>query len=108
MEQESLAARQARAEAEQTFRAAFDQSPIATAILDHELRYSHVNAAWLRLLGFERDELMGKTPLDLTHPDDRSADQPLISALVSGEIQSYSREKRYLHRDGSIVHVLLH
>jgi PAS domain-containing protein len=62
------AARPMRAEAEQTFRAAFDQSPIATAILDQELRYSHVSAAWLLLLGFQREELLGKTPLDITPP----------------------------------------
>jgi PAS domain S-box-containing protein len=107
-EREVLAACVARAEAAETFRSVFDQSPIAMAILDAGVRYTHINAAWTRILGYERAEFLGKTPLDVTHPDDRDAEEPLLSALVDGSIRSYSREKRYVRRDGTTVHVLLH
>jgi PAS domain S-box-containing protein len=107
-EREALAASMAQAAAAETFRTVFDQSPIAMAILDANIRYTHVNAAWTRILGYERAELVGKSPVELTHPDDRAADEPLLAALVSARVQTYSCEKRYLRRDGSVVHVLLH
>jgi PAS domain S-box-containing protein len=107
-EREELIARLARLRVEQTFRAAFDQSPIATAILRADLTFSHVNAAWVRLLGYERHELVEMKPADLTHPDDLAEDEPLVAALCRGDIQAYSRDERYLRRDGSSVHVAVH
>lgn len=95
-------------EAAEKFKSVFDQSPIATAILDRSLRYIHVNDAWTRTLGYELAELLGKAPADITHPDDRAEDAELVRRLASGETRAYSREKRYVRRDGTIVHVLLH
>ncbi|HVU03456.1 MAG TPA: PAS domain S-box protein [Polyangiaceae bacterium] len=92
----------------QKFRAVFDQSPIAMAILHPDLTYAHVNEAWTRILGYELGELRGKVPADITHPDDRSTDAPLVEALVNGRLSRYTCEKRYVRRDGSVVHVLLH
>lgn len=108
LEREALAAHVARAEAAETFRTVFDQSPIAMAILDGDVRYTHVNAAWTAILGYAAAELVGKTPADITHPDDRAGDEPYLTALVAGRITSYSLEKRYVRRDGAVVHVELH
>jgi PAS domain S-box-containing protein len=91
-----------------TFRAVFEQSPIAMAILDGDLKYTHVNTAWTRTLGYEARELVGKGPAEFTHPDDRAEDVVLVDALVRGEIPVYTRDKRYLRRDGSVVYVQLH
>ncbi|HEV8547868.1 MAG TPA: PAS domain S-box protein, partial [Polyangiaceae bacterium] len=107
-ERQAMAARIARTEALETFRTVFDQSPIAMAILNADVRYTHINAAWTRILGYERGELLGKTPAAVTHPDDQASDEPFVTGLVTGSIDTYSREKRYLRRDGSVVHVLLH
>jgi PAS domain S-box-containing protein len=38
-----------------------------------------------------------------THPDDRERQRPLNDALVRGEIDRFSIEKRYVHPDGRVV-----
>lgn len=78
------------------------------AILDQEAKYSYVNAAWTRVLGYQQDELVGLSPAEFTHPADRAEDARLVAAILSGEIDTYTREKRYVRADGSVVHALLH
>src|SRR5205085_11065197 len=40
-----------------------------------------------------------------TFPDDLSADVQQLAPLLRGELPSFSRDKRYLRKDGSIVWV---
>jgi signal transduction histidine kinase len=49
--------------------------------------------------------LLKKTFLDITHPDDRAYDKELIERAKSQETPSWTIEKRYIHKDGSIVWV---
>jgi PAS domain S-box-containing protein len=93
---------------EERFKTIFEHSPIAMAILDERLMYAHVNSAYTSLLGYSPSELAGKTPAAITHPEDRAQDEKLIESLSRSESQAYTREKRYLRRDGTIVYVLLH
>ncbi len=44
---------------------------------------------------------------DITHPDDLEADLGQARAVLAGEIRSYRMEKRYLHKDGRVVWVML-
>jgi|SRR5579862_1880233 len=64
-----------------------------------------VNRSFCTLLGYERDELLRRHYRDLTHPDDVERDQALFRQLMAGEIPSYSIDKRYLHRQGTPIHV---
>ena len=57
------------ADSEQLFRAMFDRSPIATALLTEDRRIAPVNAACAQLLGRDADELMGRTAAELARPD---------------------------------------
>lgn len=57
------------ADSEQLFRAMFDRSPIATALLTEDRRITRVNAACAQLLGRDADELMGRTAAELARPD---------------------------------------
>jgi diguanylate cyclase (GGDEF)-like protein/PAS domain S-box-containing protein len=59
------------------------------------------------MLGYAPDELVGVAFTEFTHPDDVGADVALFEALMRGERDNYQLEKRYLHRDGRIVDVLL-
>jgi hypothetical protein len=48
--------------------------------------------------------LEGKTLKDITHPDDYAREMDHITAsLASGVDQTYKTEKRYLHKDTSLV-----
>ena len=57
------------ADSERLFRAMFDQSPIAIALLTEDQRITRVNAAFEKLLGRAAADLVGGTAAELTHPD---------------------------------------
>jgi PAS domain S-box-containing protein len=68
-------------------------------------RWLRVNEAYCRMLGYTREALLGTSFRELTHPDDMAEDDEFVSAVAAGETSSLERERRYLHRDGSIVWV---
>lgn len=90
------------------FRRMFDQSPIGSAIVSLDYRFMRVNAALARLVGREPEELIGRTFMEITHPDDVAADMDLAARVSRGEIEQYTMEKRYLRKDGAVVWVQLH
>ena len=55
------------------------------------------------ILGFPSSELVGKTLQEVVHPDDLEPNLALFDLLVRGELPSFSMEKRFIRRDGSIV-----
>jgi diguanylate cyclase (GGDEF)-like protein/PAS domain S-box-containing protein len=57
------------ADSEQLFRAMFDRSPIAIALLTTDDRVTRVNAACEELLGRDAAELLGRTATELSRPD---------------------------------------
>lgn len=91
---------------EEKFRSTFDLAPIGMAITDLEGHYEQVNQAWSQIIGYSVEELLQKNFLDFTHPDDRADDISLNNALSAGETTQFQREKRYIAKDGSIIHVI--
>ena len=89
------------------FAASFQASAIGKAIIDLSGRCVQVNTSFAGMLGYTTQELVGVPFADFTHPDDLEADLHLFDAVMRGERDSYQLEKRYLHRDGSIIDVLL-
>ena len=66
-----------------------------------------MNRALSDLLGYPVGELVGRMPWELSHRDDRAEERAGFQRIVRGEATSYSAEKRYLHRAGHVVYVLL-
>ncbi len=58
-------------------------------------------------MGRSEKDLVGSTFQDITHPDDLEADLDQVRRVLDGEISSYRREKRYIHREGRVVWVVL-
>lgn len=58
------------ADSEQLFRAMFDQSPIAIALLTEDQRIIRVNGAFEKLLGRAAATLLGSTAAELSRPTD--------------------------------------
>jgi len=93
-------------ESEERFRAAFEQAGVGMALRGIDPR----NSRWLRvnqklcdILGYTKEELLQLTSVEVTPPEDRHLAIDYNEKLLSGEIASYSREKRYLRKDGSSV-----
>jgi diguanylate cyclase (GGDEF)-like protein/PAS domain S-box-containing protein len=97
----------ALAEAQAAFRHAFDDAPIGIGLVDVEGRILRVNRSFARMLQRTREELLGMSVVDLTHPDDRASSQAERDRLVRGDSESYRVEKRYLRADGSVIWVSL-
>ncbi len=85
------------------FRAIFEDSPVGICVVDKDLRVVNVNAAYCELLGRTEAEVMAAFVPDYTHPDDRQRDAEAMPKLLSGELERYRAEKRYIRKDGTIV-----
>jgi PAS domain S-box-containing protein len=84
--------------------AAFENAPMALAFaLPGEGRFSAVNARLCKLLGYTRQELLEKTVLETTHPDDRERSAEVMQRLAGGGAREVALGKRLLRKDGSAV-----
>ena len=94
-------------ESESRFKGAFDYSAIGMALVSKEGKWLKANVSLCKMLGYAEEELLTKTFQDITHPDDLEMDLNYVSQLLAGEIETYSMEKRYFHRQGEIIWILL-
>ena len=102
---ESVRAREAElSESERKFREAFDLVGVGLTQADREGRFTLVNRHFCEMLGYSREELIGKRFVDVTHSDDQRDDELLIRNTVEQrEVVSISKEKRYVRKDGSVM-----
>lgn len=92
---------------EAQFRGAFENSAIGIALLSPKGRWIEVNDSLCSILGYSKDELLNLMFHDVTHPDDLKTDLAIMRDLAEGKQSAYHAEKRYYHKNGSIVWVLL-
>jgi PAS domain S-box-containing protein len=94
---------QALRESEERYRATFDNAAVGIAHVGLDGRWLRFNDALCRFLGYAREELLGMTFGDVTHPDDLEANWAQAKALAAGAADTFSMEKRYIRKDGSVV-----
>lgn len=58
-----------------------------------------VNPAWSALLGWNSEELIGRSYLEFIHPDDHPSSESALAVASSTGLPTY--ENRYRHKDGS-------
>lgn len=97
-----------RLRAEESIRAseaeleAYLMSPaVGVAITDPEDRWITVNDRLCEMLGYSREELVGRTFQDVTHPEDRTVHLQGSRELLDGKLKTLVVEKRYVRKDGS-------
>ncbi len=90
-------------ESMERYRLMVEASPDAT-LINYGDRIVYANPAALRLLGAGRmEQIVGKSPVDVVHPDDLAAARERISRIEAGEPVSGLHEQRFLRLDGSAV-----
>ena len=92
---------------EQTFRRYFDLDLVGMVTSSPQTGLLQVNDRVCEMLGYERSELLAMTWVQLTHPDDVAADVAQYNRIVANESDGYSLDKRYVRRDGSVMHAAL-
>mgnify|MGYP001136909649 CR=1 FL=1 len=92
---------------EQLFRKIYDHMAVGIARVSIDFRIEAANHAYCRMLGYSEQELIGKHLKDITHPETLEENLEKQSLLTRGEIDHYRMEKRFIHKNGSVVHGML-
>jgi len=85
---------------EERFRATFEQAPLAISHSTPAGDWLRVNRRFVEMFGYRQDELAALTWRDLNHPDEYATRERNYRSLIDGEVQTVTREKRYLRRGG--------
>jgi PAS domain S-box-containing protein len=88
---------------EERFRRYFDLGLIGMATTSPAKGIIEVNDEICRILGYDRSELLQKSWAEMTHPDDLEADVAQFNRVLSGEIEGYTLDKRWIRKDGRII-----
>src|SRR5882672_6287389 len=94
-------------DSEARFRGIFENAAVGIARVAPDGRWLEVNQRLCDIVGYSREELMTKTFGDITHPGDLEQDLRAMRRMSAGELDTYLREKRYYHKNGSVVWVNL-
>lgn len=94
-------------ESENKFRSAFDNSSLGMALTLPEGKWMKVNKSFCDILGYSEKELTNTNFEEITHPDDIETSMYYSDLLKNNIVNKYQIEKRYIHKDGHIVWVLL-
>jgi len=86
---------------EERFRTTFYNAAIGMALMANDGYFMKVNHALCRILGYSEEELLGKTWVEITNPDDLPGCYDWLKRVKAGSQSSY--EKRFIHKLGHLV-----
>jgi diguanylate cyclase (GGDEF)-like protein/PAS domain S-box-containing protein len=92
-------------ELELRFQATFEQAAVGIAHVGLEGRIIRVNGRLAEILGYGKDELVGRNIKELAHREDLEVTMELRAHLRAGDLDSLRKERQYLRKDGSLVWV---
>ena len=92
-------------ESEERFHSTYELAGIGISHVDADGRFIHANRQLCEMLGYTREELLGLTVKQISHPDDVSVTDVERARLHAGETDSFKLEKRYLHKSGRPIWV---
>ena len=80
---------------------------VAVGILEFDAKdcLVAVNDYVCRILGYRRDELIGMPLNQFTAPEDRERTAAIRAEILEGRLKNAEYEKRYIHRNGSLLWV---
>ena len=96
-------AEEALRKSEERSRAFFENTTAGMVYINEKGRFLDVNRAYCRFLGYEKDELLRMSVLDITHPEDLSETRQKFGEAVAGPYHVTNLEKRYIRKDGETV-----
>lgn len=90
-------------ESEERFRRAFDHAPIGIAIVSPSGVWLKTNRALSKILGYTAEEFRLRTFHGMMFEEDLGNTLLKLNEVMTGTIEAYQCEQRYIHKDGSTV-----
>ena len=89
---------------EEKFRAVFEKASIGMGRVGFaDARWSDVNDTFCAMLGYSREEMLRIPWPQMTHPEDVDVDLAPFRQMATGELDHYTVEKRFIHKQGGPV-----
>lgn len=95
------------AESNDQFNSLLTYAPVGMALVEPTGRLIRVNQSFCNLVGYSESELLTMDFQSITHPEDLEKDLNLFHKLLRGEITTFQLEKRYIHKQGYVIWVML-
>jgi PAS domain S-box-containing protein len=86
-------------------RAIHDNAAAGIALTDRQGRYLEINDKWAEMFGSSPHDIIGKSFLDLTFPDDRDENCQEVQDLLQGKKGNYRLQKRFTRENGTVFWV---
>ncbi len=88
---------------EQRFRTMVEKSWSGVVLLNGDIRFSFVGASTQHIIGYDEQELIGKSLLDFVHPRDLEAARSVFAEMLDRPNQETHGELRFRHKEGRWV-----
>lgn len=74
-------------------------------VVDEDLRFRYVNPAYCRIMGYSAEELIGRSPIDLAHPEQHEQIRSIHLRILAGDTVTYEGVR--FHASGRRVDTLI-
>jgi len=88
---------------EQRWNATYNHAAIGIAEVDAHGRFIRVNDGITTMTGWSREDFEGRMLFQNTHPGDKDSDEASYLRQVTGELDFYSVERRFIRKDGQTI-----
>ncbi|MDH3744744.1 MAG: PAS domain S-box protein [Acidobacteriota bacterium] len=102
---ETRQAERALRRSQQRYKSLFEEIPLMYFSLDNDGVVRSVNSKGAAELGYQSEELIGRSVLEIFHPADQSAVSQSLETALANPDQIERREFRKIRRDGTILNV---
>ena len=92
-------------ESEERFRTAFENAATGMALMANDGYFLEVNQTLCKILGYSEEELLSKTWVEITEPEDLDGCYDWLKRIKTGEESAH--EKRFIHKLGHQVWVMV-
>ncbi|WP_321429540.1 PAS domain S-box protein [uncultured Methanolobus sp.] len=92
-------------DSEERFRATFEQAAVGMCQASLDGYFIQVNQRFCDITGYASEELVKMNFPAISYSEDLQKELPYVDKLLTGQLNDYSMEKRYVRKDGSIIWV---
>lgn len=81
----------------------FEEGHFGITVISNEQKILKTNTAFSDILGYSESELYKLSLTDISHPDDIIGKSDEVKKVLSGDISSVKKEKRFIRKDGVVI-----